>query len=61
MCNSLTQEGARSLEPDETEAYKVLSGRRGNVLGAFTILKPDHFPGCQLKTLEPRLNGTISL
>ncbi|KAK9839780.1 hypothetical protein WJX81_000925 [Elliptochloris bilobata] len=40
------------LQPD-----KVVASRRGEVLIKYTILKSDHFPGCQNKKLLPLLEG----
>lgn len=31
--------------------------RGGSVLGKKTILKSDHFPGCQNKRLSPQIDG----
>ncbi|KAG8097552.1 hypothetical protein GUJ93_ZPchr0013g36727 [Zizania palustris] len=38
-------------------AEKVISTRGGSVLGKKTILKSDHFPGCQNKRLRPHIDG----
>lgn len=35
----------------------VMSYRGGSVLGKKTILKSDHFPGCQNKRLSPQIDG----
>ncbi|PRQ45008.1 putative protein-tyrosine phosphatase [Rosa chinensis] len=46
-------------EPDQ-----VMKQRGGSVLGKKTILKSDHFPGCQNKRLSPTLTAlpiTVSL
>lgn len=51
--------------PDETteghaltnEVAFVISGRQGAVLGPMTILKYDHFPGCQKLSLPERIEG----
>lgn len=50
------------LQPGEgvaltSEVVKVVSKRRGSVLAAQTILKYDHFPGCQKLSLPERLDG----
>ncbi|KAM5558530.1 paladin [Rosa sericea] len=39
-------------EPDQ-----VMKQRGGSVLGKKTILKSDHFPGCQNKRLSPHIDG----
>eukprot|EP00850_Spirogloea_muscicola_P022112 SM000277S10347 [mRNA] locus=s277:33301:42396:- [translate_table: standard] len=36
---------------------QVLLARRGAVLGAKTVLKSDHFPGCQNRRLLPHIDG----
>lgn len=38
-------------------AEEVISSRGGSVLGKKTILKSDHFPGCQNKRLSPQIDG----
>ncbi|TVU46304.1 hypothetical protein EJB05_05830 [Eragrostis curvula] len=38
-------------------AEQVISSRGGSVLGKKTILKSDHFPGCQNKRLSPQIDG----
>ncbi|CAN6317707.1 unnamed protein product [Urochloa humidicola] len=38
-------------------AEQVISSRGGSVLGKKTILKSDHFPGCQNKRLTPHIDG----
>ncbi|KAG8062672.1 hypothetical protein GUJ93_ZPchr0003g17250 [Zizania palustris] len=38
-------------------AEQVISTRGGSVLGKKTILKSDHFPGCQNKRLQPHIDG----
>ena len=40
-----------------SEVTKVVNRRRGSVLAAQTILKYDHFPGCQKLALPERLDG----
>ncbi|XP_038874639.1 paladin isoform X1 [Benincasa hispida] len=44
-----------SLTPKEPE--HVMKFRGGSVLGKKTILKSDHFPGCQNKRLSPQIDG----
>ncbi|XP_037496180.1 paladin isoform X2 [Jatropha curcas] len=39
------------------ELEQVMRGRGGSVLGKKTILKGDHFPGCQNKRLTPQIDG----
>ena len=36
---------------------QVINYRAGSVLGKNTILKSDHFPGCQNKRLSPQIEG----
>ncbi|GJN24152.1 hypothetical protein PR202_gb11874 [Eleusine coracana subsp. coracana] len=55
----------RTMESAEIEdaqaaaaaAEQVISTRGGSVLGKKTILKSDHFPGCQNKRLSPQIDG----
>jgi hypothetical protein len=44
---------------DDVQAVgeQVISSRGGSVLGKKTILKSDHFPGCQNKRLTPHIDG----
>lgn len=39
------------------ELDQVMKWRGGSVLGKKTILKSDHFPGCQNKRLSPQIDG----
>lgn len=39
------------------EPEYVINSRGGSVLGKKTILKSDHFPGCQNKRLQPHVDG----
>ncbi|XVF22236.1 hypothetical protein REPUB_Repub12eG0156200 [Reevesia pubescens] len=39
------------------ELEQVMKMRGGSVLGKKTILKSDHFPGCQNKRLSPQIDG----
>ncbi|KAK3026950.1 hypothetical protein RJ639_040356 [Escallonia herrerae] len=39
------------------EPEQVMRQRDGSVLGKKTILKSDHFPGCQNKRLSPHIEG----
>jgi hypothetical protein len=39
------------------EPEEVMKLRGGSVLGKKTILKSDHFPGCQNKRLRPNIDG----
>ncbi|KAF6164668.1 hypothetical protein GIB67_035103 [Kingdonia uniflora] len=39
------------------EPAQVMKQRVGSVLGKQTILKSDHFPGCQNKRLTPQIDG----
>ncbi|XP_061354056.1 uncharacterized protein LOC133298743 isoform X2 [Gastrolobium bilobum] len=39
------------------EPEQVMKWRGGSVLGKKTILKSDHFPGCQNKRLHPHIDG----
>jgi protein-tyrosine phosphatase len=46
------------LQPiDRSDPRTLVAHRVGNVLAAGTILKFDHFPGCQRKGLEPVIEG----
>ncbi|GMH33294.1 hypothetical protein BSKO_01128 [Bryopsis sp. KO-2023] len=42
---------------DAKEGERVVAGRAGSVLIQNTILKADHFPGCQNKKLIPNIDG----
>ncbi|CAA6653809.1 unnamed protein product [Spirodela intermedia] len=39
------------------EPERVMNCRGGSVLGKKTILKSDHFPGCQNRRLSPQIDG----
>ncbi|XP_028792052.1 paladin-like, partial [Neltuma alba] len=41
----------------QKELDQVMKCRGGSVLGKKTILKSDHFPGCQNKRLSPQIEG----
>ncbi|KAJ6328918.1 hypothetical protein OIU77_010571 [Salix suchowensis] len=41
----------------QKEPEQVMKLRGGSVLGKKTILKSDHFPGCQNKRLTPQIDG----
>ncbi|KAK4573001.1 hypothetical protein RGQ29_031107 [Quercus rubra] len=41
----------------QKEPEQVMKQRGGSVLGKKTILKSDHFPGCQNKRLSPHIDG----
>ncbi|KAM3683231.1 hypothetical protein ACB098_12G130800 [Castanea mollissima] len=41
----------------QKEPEQVMNQRGGSVLGKKTILKSDHFPGCQNKRLSPHIDG----
>ncbi|XP_058195962.1 uncharacterized protein LOC131312310 isoform X7 [Rhododendron vialii] len=41
----------------QKEPEQVMKLRGGSVLGKKTILKSDHFPGCQNKRLSPQIDG----
>lgn len=43
--------------PHAAETEHVMNYRGGSVLGKKTILKSDHFPGCQNKRLTPQIDG----
>ena len=51
--------GMEVSEMDDVQAAgeQVISSRGGSVLGKKTILKSDHFPGCQNKRLTPHIDG----
>ncbi|XWS31930.1 hypothetical protein CRYUN_Cryun23aG0117900 [Craigia yunnanensis] len=42
------------------EQEQVMKVRGGSVLGKRTILKSDHFPGCQNKRLSPQIDGALN-
>ena len=42
---------------DQTEPTGVVASRAGQVLLAHTLLKSDHFPGCQNLKLKPLIDG----
>ena len=44
-------------DKEEEEAEEVLAHRGGSVLGAHTILKQDHFPGCHSDRLPAHIPG----
>uniref|UniRef100_A0A6N2NAG9 Tyrosine specific protein phosphatases domain-containing protein n=1 Tax=Salix viminalis TaxID=40686 RepID=A0A6N2NAG9_SALVM len=46
---------SNAVVPKEPE--QVMKLRGGSVLGKKTILKSDHFPGCQNKRLTPQIDG----
>lgn len=48
--------GIMSTTPAK-EPEQVMKHRVGSVLGKKTILKSDHFPGCQNKRLSPQIDG----
>ncbi|PRP83694.1 hypothetical protein PROFUN_03849 [Planoprotostelium fungivorum] len=43
--------------PSKEFVSKVVSSRRGDVLDPSTIMKSDHFPGCQKMSILPHLPG----
>lgn len=47
----------RPVAPTELSAEEVVAQRTGDVLFRYTILKSDHFPGCQNTRLTPLLDG----
>jgi len=53
MQSDSSEDALKQLAPVELEtASSVVANRRGDVLGPGTILKSDHFPGCQRKGFE---------
>ena len=46
-----------SSSPARPGAAEVISRRYGSVLGRQTVLKDDHFPGCQNMKLTPLIDG----
>ncbi|KAB5569233.1 hypothetical protein OIU76_007820 [Salix suchowensis] len=46
-----------SMAVVQKEPERVMKLRGGSVLGKKTILKSDHFPGCQNKRLTPQIDG----
>eukprot|EP01117_Protostelium_nocturnum_P009692 TRINITY_DN3462_c0_g1_i2.p1 TRINITY_DN3462_c0_g1~~TRINITY_DN3462_c0_g1_i2.p1 ORF type:complete len:1393 (-),score=653.00 TRINITY_DN3462_c0_g1_i2:1091-5044(-) len=58
--NDPTSVGLRLNEldnPSEEAIKAIIRGRRGDVLDPSTVLKSDHFPGCQKMSLLPHLPG----
>ena len=49
--------GDMSMAVVQKEPERVMKLRGGSVLGKKTILKSDHFPGCQNKRLTPQIDG----
>lgn len=49
--------GSRYENPTELKAEDVIAWRSGDVLIKHTMLKADHFPGCQNMKLRPLLEG----
>jgi len=45
------------MDDVQAAGEQVISSRGGSVLGKKTILKSDHFPGCQNKRLTPHIDG----
>ncbi|KAK9804170.1 hypothetical protein WJX73_008272 [Symbiochloris irregularis] len=48
---------AQSRNAEQQYHHNVVANRTGEVLIKHTLLKSDHFPGCQNKTLTPLLEG----
>ena len=48
---------AEALEKASEERAGLIASRAGEVLGAHTILKEDHFPGCQSGKLPNTIPG----
>lgn len=48
---------AEALEKATEETAGLIASRTGDVLGAHTILKEDHFPGCQSAKLPNIIPG----
>ena len=48
---------AEALEKASEERAGLIASRAGEVLGAHTILKEDHFPGCQSAKLPDTIPG----
>ncbi|KAL3531572.1 hypothetical protein ACH5RR_010894 [Cinchona calisaya] len=47
----------RTKVPIPKDPEQVIKQRDGSVLGKKTVLKSDHFPGCQNKRLSPQIDG----
>ena len=43
------------------EVWQVVEGRKGSILGRMTILKDDHFPGCQKAGMEVKIPNAPNL
>jgi hypothetical protein len=48
------------MEANEMDDVQITRSRGGSVLRKKTILKSDHFSGCQNKRLTPHINGSRS-
>ncbi|RWV81344.1 hypothetical protein GW17_00057243 [Ensete ventricosum] len=53
----MTSSKKKSPSSGRYESEHVMNYRGGSVLGKKTILKSDHFPGCQNKRLTPQIDG----
>ncbi|CAL9065489.1 unnamed protein product [Musa banksii] len=54
---TMTSSKKKSPSSGRYESEHVMNYRGGSVLGKKTILKSDHFPGCQNKRLTPQIDG----
>jgi hypothetical protein len=57
VSSSLASATTATASTGGESAEQAIVDRTGDVLVTNTILKADHFPGCQRKGLLPRLNG----
>lgn len=59
QCDIVTtvKESAAMSVSERPHAADVVASRRGAVLGRQTVLKDDHFPGCQNMKLTPLVDG----
>ena len=57
VVDALSNMAAEALEKASEERAGLIASRAGEVLGAHTILKEDHFPGCQSAKLPNIVPG----
>jgi len=59
ISRELKENPARAFQTisDTKMSWEVINSRHGDVMGVNTILKSDHFPGCQRMSLLPHITG----
>lgn len=55
--HSASTESVHKVQAKQREVKEVVAGRLGSVLAPMTILKFDHFIGCQKQSLSERIEG----